>query len=75
MKRQSLVAKPARKFEYTSDSEHKFRVATNLLDQDFNAIAPNQKWAGDITYQATAKVGCIYLLSSTYTHGKSLVGQ
>ena len=48
MKRQSLVAKAASKFTCTTDSKHKFPVAPNLLGQDFNATAPNQKWAGDI---------------------------
>ena len=52
MKRQSLVAKAARKFKCTTDSKHRLPVAPNLPEQDFNAIAPNQKWAGDITYLA-----------------------
>jgi transposase InsO family protein len=43
MKRQSLVAKAARKFKCTTDSKHKLPVAPNLLEQDFNATAPNQK--------------------------------
>ncbi len=43
MKRQSLVAKAAHKFKCTTDSKHKLPVAPNLLEQDFNATAPNQK--------------------------------
>ncbi len=41
-----LVAKAARKFKCTTDSNHRLPVATNLLEQDFTATAPNQKWAG-----------------------------
>ncbi|MFV0293239.1 MAG: IS3 family transposase, partial [Paracoccus sp. (in: a-proteobacteria)] len=39
-----------RKFKRTTDSDHAFNIAPNLLQQDFTASAPNQKWAGDITY-------------------------
>ena len=28
-------------------------VAENLLERDFNATAPNQKWLTDITYIST----------------------
>ena len=34
----------------TTDSNHAFNIAPNLLDQDFSADGPNQKWAGDISY-------------------------
>ncbi|KJQ90261.1 transposase, partial [Vibrio sp. S457-15] len=60
MKRQDLTPKAARKFKCTTDSKHKMPVAPNLLAQDFNATAPNQKWAGDITYLATSE-GWLYL--------------
>ncbi len=55
MKRQDLTPKTVRKFKCTIDSKHKVPVATKLLDQDFNAMAPNQKWAGDFTYLATSE--------------------
>ena len=76
MKRQGLVAKAARKFKCMTDSKHRLPVAPNLLAQDFNATAPNQKWAGDITYLSTSE-GWMYLAVNidTCIHGKSLVGQ
>lgn len=40
----------SRKFKRTTDSDHAFNIAPNLLQQDFTASAPNQKWAGDMTY-------------------------
>ena len=52
MKRQGLVAKAAKKFKATTDSNHDLPVAPNLLDQGFSADAPNQKWVCDITYRA-----------------------
>jgi transposase InsO family protein len=38
----------SRKFKRTTDSDHAFNIAPNLLQQDFTASGPNQKWAGDI---------------------------
>ena len=38
------------KLKVTTDSNHAFNIAPNLLDQDFTAEGPNQKWAGDISY-------------------------
>ena len=40
----------SRKFKRTTDSDHAFNIAPNLLQQNFTASGPNQKWAGDITY-------------------------
>jgi putative transposase len=44
----------------TTDSNHKFNIAPNLLDRDFAADALNQKWAGDIAYIWTCE-GWLYL--------------
>lgn len=44
----------------TTDSNHAFNIAPNLLDQDFSADGPNQKWAGDISYIWTSE-GWLYL--------------
>jgi transposase InsO family protein len=49
-----------RKHKVTTDSDHKFNIAANLLDRDFTADAPNQKWAGDISYVWTRE-GWLYL--------------
>jgi len=48
MKRQHLRAKAAKKFKATTNSKHNLPVAPNLLQQDFNATAPNQK-SGSVT--------------------------
>ena len=44
----------------TTDSNHKFNIAPNLLDRNVMADQPNQKWAGDITYIWTREGG-LYL--------------
>jgi transposase InsO family protein len=43
------VVRP-RKHKATTDSKHKFNIDSNLLDSNFLADQPNQKWASDITY-------------------------
>ena len=55
MKRQGLVAKAAKKYKATTDSDHNLPVAPNQLEQDFTAEAPNQKWVCDITYLWTGE--------------------
>ena len=37
------------KFKRTTNSNHNHNIAPNLLDGDFQATGPNQKWAGDIS--------------------------
>src|SRR5690606_37212958 len=60
LNRQGLCAKAAKKFKATTNSRHDLPVAPNLLQQDFTATVPNQKWVGDITYLWTNE-GWLYL--------------
>ena len=50
MRQNGIQVIRSRKFKRTTDSDHAFNIALNLLQQDFTASGPNQKWAGDITY-------------------------
>ncbi len=49
-----------RRFKVTTDSRHSLPVAENLVDQEFEASAPNQIWMTDITDIPTAE-GWLYL--------------
>ncbi|WP_264876891.1 IS3 family transposase [Vibrio agarivorans] len=73
MKRQDLTPKAARKFKCTTDSKHQMPVAPNLLAQNFNAAAPNEKWAGDITYVATSE-GWLYLAVIIDLYSRQVIG-
>ncbi|MBL4245458.1 IS3 family transposase, partial [Vibrio fluvialis] len=73
MKRQNLTPKAARKFKCTTDSKHEMPVAPNLLAQNFDASAPNQKWAGDITYLATSE-GWLYLAVIIDLYSRQVIG-
>ena len=57
MRRNGIQVIRSRTFKRTTDSDHAFNIAPNLLQQDFTASGPNQKWAGDITYVWTRGVG------------------
>lgn len=42
-----------RKYRVTTDSKHHLPVAQNILDRQFEQIAPNAVWVADITYIPT----------------------
>lgn len=71
--RQGLVAKAARKFKATTNSNHNLPVFDNLLNQDFTATAANQKWAGDITYLGTDE-GWLYLAVIIDLFSRQVIG-
>ena len=57
----------------TTDSRHTLPVAPNVLNRDFTASAPNQKWLGDITYIDTLE-GFLYLASLEGVFSRRIVG-
>ncbi len=60
MRQNGISVIRTRKHKVTTDSNHKFNIAPNLLDRNFTATEPNQKWAGDISYIWTRE-GWLYL--------------
>lgn len=57
----------------TTDSDHGRPVAPNLLQRDFSADAPNQKWAGDILGLWTGE-GWLYIAALLDTFSRFIVG-
>jgi transposase InsO family protein len=49
MHEDGLVARLRKRFKHTTMSDHDQPVAANLLDRQFEAAAPNQRWVGDTT--------------------------
>lgn len=68
-----LRAKAKKRFKKTTNSNHNDPVAPNHLDRCFEATAPNQKWAGDITYLPTAE-GWLYLAVLLDLYSRKVVG-
>ncbi|GHB34549.1 hypothetical protein GCM10009038_37090 [Salinicola rhizosphaerae] len=73
LRRQGLRAKAARRFKATTNSQHSLPVAPNLLQQDFVAVGPNQKWVGDITYLWTDE-GWLYLAVLLDLYSRKVIG-
>ena len=55
MRELQLCGTAKRRFRSTTDSAHDAPVAPNLLQRDFEAEHPNQRWATDITYVWTSQ--------------------
>lgn len=61
-----------RKHKLTTDSNHSLGIAPNILDGNFLADGPNQKWAGDISYIWTSE-GWLYLAVILDLHSRRVV--
>ena len=68
-----LKAKGKKKFKATTDSNHNLPVFENVLNREFHATAPNQKWCSDITYVWTDE-GWLYLCVYIDLYSRSVVG-
>jgi transposase InsO family protein len=73
MSENGLKARQRMRFKRTTDSDHGGPVASNVLDQDFTATAPDQKWGVDISYVWTAE-GWLYLAIVLDLFSRKIVG-
>jgi transposase InsO family protein len=73
MRAENIRARRKKKRTKTTDSQHTYPVAPNLLNQDFAAQRPNEKWLGDITYIWTAE-GWLYLATVLDLFSRKIVG-
>ncbi len=73
MRELGLEGRRKRRFRATTDSQHRFPVAPNLLKRDFDVEAPNTAWVTDITYLATLE-GWLYLAVILDLFSRRVVG-
>ena len=74
MREEGLQAKGPKRFKpVTTDSKHDQPIAENLLQRDFTATGPNQKWVADITYLPT-RMGWLYLAVVLDVFSRRVVG-
>jgi transposase InsO family protein len=74
MRKHHIVAKKApRRYPVTTKQGKGASLAVNLLQQDFTAQRPNQKWVTDITYIDTAE-GWLYLSVILDLYSRRVVG-
>ena len=73
MRQNGISVIRTRKHKVTTDSNHKFNIAPNLLDRNFTANEPNQKWAADISYFCMRQ-GWFYLAVILDLHSRRVIG-
>lgn len=74
MKQLGLRSIICKKFKVsTTDSNHGYLASKNLMDRDFSASRPGEKWVSDITYVRT-KQGWIYLTIVMDLFDRKIIG-
>ena len=61
MRENGLKARPRKRFKTTTMSDHDQPIAANLLDRQFAAEAPNQRWVSDTSEFVIGGSGKLYL--------------
>jgi putative transposase len=72
MRQQALKARPRRRGLPRDDGQRSV-IAENVLDRQFSAEAPNQKWVADFTYIWTAE-GSLYVAAVIDLFSRRVVG-
>ena len=72
MRQSALKARPRRRGKPKDDGDRSV-IAGNLLDRDFRAERPNQKWLADFTYIWTAE-GWLYVAAVIDLFSRRVVG-
>ena len=73
MREAGLSGLITRKWKATTIRVPGVRVADDLLDRDFTASGPNQRWVADITYLRTWQ-GWLYLVAVQDLYSRRIVG-
>ena len=74
MQEDGLVARRRKRYKLTTMSDHDQPVAANLLDRQFEAEAPNQRWVGDTTEFVIGSSGKLYLAAILDLFSRFIVG-
>jgi putative transposase len=74
MQEEGLKARIRKRFKCTTMSDHDQPVAANLLDRQFTAAAPNQRWVGDTTEFVIGESGKLYLAAIMDLFSRFIVG-
>lgn len=73
MRTNGLEARQKRRFKRTTDSQHAWPVAPNIIAQDFAAAGPDEKWGVDISYCWTRE-GWLYLAVVIDLFSRRIIG-
>ena len=73
MRAACLRARKPKKFKVTTDSNHNYPVAPNILNREFHASNPGEVWVSDLTYVRT-KNGWLYLTVIIDLYDRKVIG-
>jgi putative transposase len=73
MRENDIRVRPKRRFRCTTDSNHAFPIAENIVNRNFDVKAADRLWAGDITYIWTLQ-GWLYLAVILDLFSRRVVG-
>lgn len=73
MRENGIRAVQKRSRRRTTNSNHDFPVAPNLIDRQFDVDGPNEVWLADITYVPTRE-GWLYLAAVLDLYSRKIVG-
>ena len=73
MRKIKLKAKTPKRYKVTTDSNHSYTIAPNVVNRQFSADAPNKLWTTDITYLWTME-GWMYLAVVLDLFSRQVVG-
>ena len=73
MKDLNLKVNIKRRYKNTTDSNHNLPIVPNILNRDFYASNPDEKYVGDITYIPTGE-GWLYLATVIDLYSRKVVG-
>jgi transposase InsO family protein len=74
MQQEGLRARVRKRFKCTTMSDHDQPVAANVLDRNFEAEAPNQRWVGDTTEMLTTSGSKFFLAAIVDLYSRFCVG-
>ncbi|MAT41782.1 MAG: IS3 family transposase, partial [Anaerolineaceae bacterium] len=73
MRKEGLFGQRKYKKTRTTHSKHGNPIAENIMNRDFTANRPNEKWVADITYIPTNE-GWLYLAAVMDLFSRRIVG-
>ena len=74
MREEGLKARVRKRYRVTTDSGHDQPIAANLLQQDFTAARPNERWVGDTSALRIGEGGQAYLAVILDLYSRFVVG-
>lgn len=73
MRQADILAVARRRFRCTTDSEHDYPVAPNILERNFTVHGPDRVWLTDITYVPTEE-GWLYVGGVMDLYSRRIIG-